>query len=125
MEMAQKHVVLAVGGVAAGLLVGWWMWKQPAPDVASRVSALVTTASQIPPAPQVQAPPGAPVTPAPGGQALPTADPAFWGAWFRGHVGDEALRRAQALMAVYGHHRAMIMIMEAIGTSLYGQGARW
>lgn len=119
MEMTQKHYVLAGGGVAAGLLVGWWLWRRPAPtsqsDVTNRVSTLVSNASQLP-------------NTAPAGQVVasqPVADPAFWGAWFRGHVGNEALQQAQALIAAYGHHRAMLMIIDAIGTSLYGQGARW
>ena len=61
----------------------------------------------------------------PAGQAMPTADPAFWGAWFRGHIGTEALQRAQALINAYGHHRAAMMIVDAVGTDLYGQGAKW
>jgi len=125
MKLSKNQYMLAGGGIAAGLFAGWWMWKRPAPDLASRVATLVGQVIRAAQTPQVSAPPGAPVTPAPAGQAMPTADPVFWGAWFRGHVGPEALQRAQALMAAYGHHRAMIMIMEAIGTDLYGQGAKW
>lgn len=94
------------------------MWKRPATpaglpmaQASDRVSSLVNSL---------------PRGIAPAGQAArPTADPAFWGAWFRGHVGDEALRRAQTLVSAYGHHRAGLMIIEAIGNSMYGQNAKW
>jgi hypothetical protein len=98
--------------ILAQLLVGWLLWGQRPAGVTNRVSTLVSNASQ------------SPVT-APAGQLQPVADPAFWGAWFRGHVGNEALQRAKALQDAYGHHRAVMMIVEAIGTDLYGPGAHW
>lgn len=145
-------ILFTAGGIVAGVAVGWWLWKRHHTEVSSRVAALVNQAASTPAAtPAAPATPVAPATPAtaPAGQAsdqsaeqqavidqierrnrrqqliAAAADPAFWGAWFRGHVGEEAIRRAALLTSAYGHHRAMIMIMQAIGDSLYGPGARW